>query len=67
MSERGTIEILIVMIQRGIINFKRYKDCETGWINIHSDPKKTSLKEGVGPETTKQPTKSWSLQRDVEK
>ena len=26
------------MIQRGIIHFKRYKDCETGCINIHSDP-----------------------------
>ena len=33
-----TIEVLIVMIQRGIIHFKRYKDCETGYINIHSDP-----------------------------
>ena len=37
-SEGGTIKVLIVMTQRGKICFKRHKDCETGCINIHSDP-----------------------------
>ena len=37
-SEVDTIQVLIVMTQRGKIRFKRHKDCETGCRNIHSDP-----------------------------